>query len=181
MQQFEITLKNDKVKSYHIIALISLLLNLSVFCFLLFYDAYRAVALSAILAMALYSLLRWYVFKKQQARYFFDEFVFFIPAMCFFGLHSYIFMVLLIFMGFLYKFSLQPVRFIFTRQRVLKANFPKKEFLWNSFSNVILKDNILTLDLKSNKLIQAEIEKPQTLVEKEFNDFAKLQIDKPVS
>ena len=36
--------------------------------------------------------------------------------------------------------------------------FPGKKYQWDQFSNVVLKDNILTLDFKNNKLLQAEIE-----------------------
>ena len=176
MKQFEIVLKNDKIKSYRTIALINLLLNLSIFTFLLFYDIYRPVALSSVCALGLYVLLRWYVFNKQNAGHFFDEFVFFIPAMCWFGLHNYLLMSVLIIMGLLYRFSMQKLKFIFTAGKVMKTNFPKKEFDWNLFSNVILKDNILTLDFKNNKLIQAEIEKTQQLNEKEFNEFALSQM-----
>ncbi len=176
MEQFEVTLKNDKIKSYKTIAVINLLLHVAVFALLLFYDAYRIVALTSMIALGLYLLLRWYVVTKQHAKFFFDEFVFFIPAMCWFGLQSYGFMIVMILMGVLFKFSLQPVRFIFTAGKITKTNFPKKEFTWNSFSNVMLKDNILTLDLKNNKLIQAEIEKPQQLTEDQFNNFAKANL-----
>lgn len=176
MQQFEIILKNEKVKSYRNIAIIMLLLNLVIFTFLLFYDAYRAVALTSIIALLLYVLLRWYVSGKYNVNQFFDEFVFFIPAMCWFGLHNYILMLVLILMGFLYRFSLQKMKFVFTSEKVIKINFPKREFDWNLFSNVVLKDNILTLDFKNNKLIQAEIEKQQNLDEKQFNLFAHSQL-----
>ena len=179
MQQFEIILKNDKIKWYRTIALINLLLNVSIFAFLLFYDAYRAVALSSILALALYISLRGYVSKKQNPGPFFDEFVFFIPAMCWFGLHSYILMIVLILMGFLYRFTMQQIKFVFTSKVVMKTNFPKRVFDWNLFSNVILKDNILTLDFKNNKLIQSEIETQQAFNEIEFNEFAQSKI-KPV-
>jgi hypothetical protein len=178
MAQFELTLKNDKVKSYQWIALINLLLNAAVFALLSFYEAYRAVAIASIGALALYALLRWYVSEKQGARHFFDEFAFFIPAICWFGMNNYLFMILLILMGFLFRFSMQPIRFVFTAQKVIKTNFPKKEFEWNAFSNVILKDNILTLDLRNNKLIQAEIEKPQELKEDQFNVFVRDQMNK---
>ncbi|MDQ2718589.1 MAG: hypothetical protein M3Z26_02325 [Bacteroidota bacterium] len=178
MQQFEIILKNDKIKSYSIIALINLLLNFSIFSFLLFYDSWRAVAFTSIIALSLYVLLRWYILKKQNAAHFFDEFVFFIPAMCWFGLRNYLLMVMLIMMGLLYKFSLQKLKFIFTSANVIKNNFPKKNFDWASFSNVILKDNILTLDFKNNKLIQGEIEKMKELDEQQFNEFASRQLDR---
>ncbi len=58
----------------------------------------------------------------------------------------------------------------------MKLNFPEKEYLWNTFNNVILKDNILTLDFKNNHLIQAEVEEPKNMDEKQFNSFAKSQL-----
>jgi hypothetical protein len=178
MQQFEIIVKNEKTKSYNKIALINLLLNFVIFSFLLFYYEFQMIALSSILALGLYVLLRWYVFKKQQATQFFDEFVFFIPAMCWFGFRSYALMIILILMGFLFKFSMQKIKFVFSRQSVIKTNFPKKEFDWNLFSNVVLRDNILTLDFKNNRLIQAEIEEPEKIDQQDFNDFAQSKINK---
>lgn len=176
MQNFEIILKNEKTKSYKNIAWIFLALNFAVFIFLLFYDAYRPAALSFILALLLYVLLRWYLFKNNKANYFLDEFVFIIPAAGWFGLHNYLIAIACFVMGVLYKLSLQQLKFVFNRQNVTKANFPKKEFDWDSFSNVILKDNMLTMDFKNNKLIQAEIENGQVINENEFNEFAQSKL-----
>jgi hypothetical protein len=178
MQQFEIIIKNEKTRFYNKIALINLLLNFILFFFLLFYDEFQLIGLSSILALGLYLLLRWYVLKKQQATQFFDEFVFFIPAMCWFGFRSYALMIILVILGFLFKFSMQKIRFVFTRQNVMKTNFPKKEYDWNLFSNVMLRDNILTLDFKNNKLIQVEIEDPEKINSVDFNEFAESKINR---
>jgi hypothetical protein len=80
-------------------------------------------------------------------------------------------------MGFLYKFSLQPLKIVFTRAKVIKVNFPKRQFDWSSFSNVVLKDNMLTIDFDNNKLLQAEIEPSQNIDEAQFNLFSKTQIE----
>ncbi len=172
MQQFEIILKNEKQKLYHNIALIFLLLNFAIFIFLLFYDAYRYPALGFIIALLLYILMRWYISNKYKSIHFLDEFVFFIPAAGWFSLHNYLIAVICLLMGFLYKFAVQQLKFVFTPEKAMKINFPKKQFDWNLFSNVLLKDNILTLDFKNNKLIQIEIEKGQIINEEEFNEFA---------
>ena len=51
-------------------------------------------------------------------------------------------------------------------------SLPKKRFQWSELQNVVLKDEILTLDFHNNKLIQKEIETPVSAEEeKEFNDF----------
>jgi len=177
MQQFDIILKNDKIKSYNNIALIFLLLNFAIFIFLLFYDIYRYPALAFILALIIYLLMRWYLFNNNKTNYFVDEFVFFIPAAGWLGLHNYFIALGCLLMGILYKLSLQKLKFVFTRGNIMKMNFPKKEFKWNGFNNVILKGNILTLDFKNNKLFQAEIEN-KDVNEIEFNSFAQLQLQK---
>ena len=53
-------------------------------------------------------------------------------------------------------------------------NFPQQTYSWDMFDNVILKDNILTMDLKSNKLIQIEID--NSVNEIQFNEFAQQQL-----
>jgi hypothetical protein len=65
---------------------------------------------------------------------------------------------------------------VFTKEKIVKLNFPVKEFEWNSLNNVILKDRILTLDFKDNKIIQAEIERSQSINEQQFNLFAQSQL-----
>lgn len=55
--------------------------------------------------------------------------------------------------------------------------FYKKVYKWIEFNNVILKDSILTLDFKSNKLIQSEIEEVNFQIdEKAFNRFCNEQL-----
>jgi len=39
-----------------------------------------------------------------------------------------------------------------------------------------LKDNVLTLDFKNDKLIQAEIENQKTINEQQFNSFVQSQL-----
>lgn len=52
-------------------------------------------------------------------------------------------------------------------------------FPWTELENVILKDNILTIDFKTNKIIQVEIVETARMVdEMEFNFFCKEQLRK---
>ncbi|HMZ45407.1 MAG TPA: hypothetical protein PKG56_06910 [Chitinophagaceae bacterium] len=51
-------------------------------------------------------------------------------------------------------------------------NVFSNNYQWSSFQNVILKDKLLTLDFKNNKILQVEILNKTTLEqEKEFNEF----------
>ncbi len=40
----------------------------------------------------------------------------------------------------------------------IKKTFYSKAYLWQELNNVILKDNLLTLDFKNNKVLQLEVE-----------------------
>ena len=177
MQQFEIIIKNDKVKLYRTIAKIFLLLNFAVFIFLLFYETYRYPSIAFLIAFILYLLLRQYLFRKGHVNNILDEFVFFIPAAGWLGMHNYMIGIGCILMGLLYKLSLQEIKFVFGHENIVKMNFPQKRIDWDLLNNVILKDNILTLDFKNNRLLQAEVEK-NGINEIDFNSFAKLRMSK---
>jgi hypothetical protein len=70
-----------------------------------------------------------------------------------------------------------PAEIGFSKDAVTFNTFPFKNYAWQQFKNVMLKDNILTLDFSNNKILQKETESdvsPET--EKEFNEFCKQQM-----
>lgn len=176
--QFEIILKNEKIKSYRTMALIVLLINLAVFTLMFFYDAYRYEAASAIFLTGIYILMRLYFIKKYQQGNYLDQVLIFVLAGCWFGLQNYYMVAALIIVGVFYHLALQKIQLLFTPEKIIKLNFPKRDYLWNVFSNVIIKDKILTLDFKNNHLLQVEIEEPKNINENEFNLFAQAQLNR---
>ena len=66
-----------------------------------------------------------------------------------------------------------------TDKRINVPYILQKTFDWNEVNNVILKDGLLTIDFKNNKLFQQLIlNSDEDISEKEFNDFCKLQLNK---
>jgi hypothetical protein len=65
-----------------------------------------------------------------------------------------------------------PQEIGFDEEGITFNSFPKKFISWEKISNVVLKDDLLTIDYKSNKLFQRDID-PGTApsVENEFNSF----------
>jgi hypothetical protein len=58
-------------------------------------------------------------------------------------------------------------------------SFPKKHHPWNELTNLVIKDNIITIDYKNNKIFQKEIESDVSYdVEKEFNHFCSQQLSR---
>ena len=60
--------------------------------------------------------------------------------------------------------------------KIFYPSFPYRAIKWDELSNVILKDTILTIDFKNNKIIQHEVLNEAD--EKEFNNFCKEQLNK---
>ncbi len=174
MQLFKIVLKNDKTKSYQFIALLLVFLNLAIFIFLLFMKVHFYEASAALLLTGLYVIYLKYKAKKTHTRFFINEVTFFILAGSWVALQNYLAVFLCIILGVMYHLSLQKLAFVFNENHVKRMNFPEAEYSWSMLSNVILRDNILTIDFNNNKLIQAEIE--NDINEIEFNEFAQSRL-----
>ena len=71
-----------------------------------------------------------------------------------------------------------PQEIAFDEEEIVINSLPKKYFHWNELTNVVIKDGILTIDFKNNKLIQKEMETHTSAqVEQEFNDFCRNKLD----
>jgi hypothetical protein len=70
-----------------------------------------------------------------------------------------------------------PVEIAFDEQEIVVNSLPRRYYSWNGITNVVIKDGILTIDLKNNKLIQKEIEDPGSAkTENDFNEFCRTRI-----
>lgn len=75
--------------------------------------------------------------------------------------------------GILEKQVKFPAEIGFSENEISFNSLPRKVVRWNEINNVIIKDGLITIDQKNNKLTQKEIEGYVTEdIEKEFNDFA---------
>jgi hypothetical protein len=174
MRHFEIILKNDKTKFYKFIALLLVLLNLAVFIFHLIADVHFYEAAAALLLSGLYLIYQRYAAKKNTSVYFINGLTFFILAGSWVALQNYWIAFACAALAILYHLSLQKLQFVVNDNFVKKMNFPQKVYSWEMLANVMLRDNILTIDLKNNKLIQLEIE--SNISESQFNEFAQQQL-----
>ncbi len=87
--------------------------------------------------------------------------------------HVISFSIILLFYGYLAKFlKKQPIIQIEESGVTIKKLFSNVSFSWDDFSNVVLKDNLLTLDFKNNNLIQVAVNEKRTNIdERGFNEF----------
>lgn len=68
----------------------------------------------------------------------------------------------------------------FSDDNIFYPSFISKTYSWSEISNVILKDDVLTIDLKSNKLLQTTlpVTSSEGIDEKEFNAFCQQQLSR---
>jgi hypothetical protein len=70
----------------------------------------------------------------------------------------------------------------FSESHILLNNFFKKKIPWSSLHQVVLKDGLLTIDFRSNKIWQKEVEEEDDFDadEDEFNEWCKQQVENSV-
>lgn len=82
-------------------------------------------------------------------------------------------------LGTLYLIAKRPLLVSIIKENISYPSFPKKKLSWSELNNIILKDGLLTIDLKNNSFIQQTVDENKTSVnEQEFNDFCKQQLNK---
>lgn len=89
-----------------------------------------------------------------------------------------------LFLGLLYviagiseKFLSANVEIGFSDTEIIKKGFLSTTYRWNELNNIIIKDDLLTMDFKNNTLFQAytddEEDEEYDVEDEEFNDYCK--------
>ena len=74
----------------------------------------------------------------------------------------------------LYSIAKRKLSITVSDEHVIYPSFPKKTLPWSGLNNVILKDDMLTIDCKNNKVYQHLIQNSEHYAdETEFNDFCR--------
>ena len=84
--------------------------------------------------------------------------------------------ILFILFIFFYHQSRHPMDIVVSDEKIVINTFFRKRYQWHASSNVVLKDGLLTLDFKNNRMLQREIIR-HDVNESEFNDFCLEQLD----
>lgn len=72
---------------------------------------------------------------------------------------------------FLYQYSVTDLPVKVEQEGITYGNLFARQFAWHELSNVVLKDGLLTLDFKSNKLFQQYLSEEVPVNETAFNLF----------
>lgn len=83
-------------------------------------------------------------------------------------------------LAFLEYQTKRPLEIGFDNDRIVMNTLIKRRFDWSMFNNVILKDGLLTLDFKDNRLVQRETsddEDEDDADEEEFNAYCRERLN----
>ena len=79
----------------------------------------------------------------------------------------------------LYYISVRRMVVTVSQEQILYPTWPERKIKWTELSNLVLKDSLLTIDFKTDKIIQQMIDEKRTSInETEFNEFCRQQLNK---
>jgi len=89
--------------------------------------------------------------------------------------HAITFSLLMVATGMLSSFIYKKPFVLLSEKTVtVKSSKGRTDYEWEEFDNIVFKDNLLTLDYKSNKLLQLEVDiSGNALNENEINEFCR--------
>ena len=175
MERIEIELKNEKTGTYTIISWLISIMNLLGFAFFsyVYGGNSRIYAIGAAALLLIILTIRW-LGKMNGKR--FDHF-------------AVAFTIIItgwIFVGAFFTAAINFVLYLFQdvarrklivlvfEDRIIYPSFPRRTLLWSDLNNVVLRDDILTIDQKDNRVYQNEI--ISEINESQFNEFCRQQL-----
>jgi len=178
MKQFELILKNEKETSYKRISILLLVLNLVGILFITYLKDFKSWLPLTIAAIAILAASSSFYFRNKNEKAILTG-VFILLSLAWIVAGYWIVGVLNILFMILHIGALQKPIVTINETQVIYPSFPKKIIDWQDLSNLIIKDGLLTIDFKNNKIIQQQIaDISSTIDEKEFNDFCRQQLNK---
>jgi len=80
-----------------------------------------------------------------------------LSALCWLSLQRYIAAGLMVVFAVMEYITNKDLIIIFTEDGIIYPSFPQKIFRWSETDQVLIKDHVLTIDLKNNRLLQFDL------------------------
>lgn len=174
--QFDFVLKNEKIRRYDRLAIAIILINIFAFFYFAFTTGETKFIIPAILLTL--SACSAFYFKRVKQRITF-HFSFLIITFTWLALSNYWIAIITGVLEMLYTLSTRTQVISFNKEHILYPGVPRRKIRWSEADNVMLKDGLLTVDLKNNRILQSEIEYEDgmTIVDESiFNIFCAQQL-----
>jgi hypothetical protein len=180
MQQFQITLKNEKITLYNRLSWFIILIHAVVFIYLALFSANKVIRAGCIATLILLagSFAVSYFLRNSKWKMRYHPFFLFLMV-GWISMGKYWLAAVPFVFDILAAISVRRLIAVVSADKVVYPACPAKSSTWNELNNIILKDGLLTIDYKNNKIVQQPIDENVTTVnETEFNEFCKGQLKK---
>lgn len=179
MKECRISLKNEKLGSSKRISQLIIFIFFVFFCYLAVFSELTNIRIKSIGTIILLSICFGLQFYFRNSKYSFGNHPFFLLIMVgWITLENYWMAGVTGLFDIFSAITVRKLDVFFTKNHIQYPSVPLKQIKWEDLNQVILKDGLLTIDFKSNKLIQQTINEIITPVdEKEFNDFCRQQLN----
>lgn len=180
MEKFELVLKNEKEAQYQLLTKLAVVLNLLVLIIIAIKAGSGSMRMQVITGMGLLAvvgLAQYYLQKRSMPRL--------LGTAIFFILITYSVLqfwwpaILMLVVGFFYLLTRRQLLVEVNNAEIIYPSFPKRKIAWTELNNIILKDGLLTLDFRNNRVAQAYVINDihdYDLDEIIFNDFCRRQL-----
>jgi hypothetical protein len=173
---YQFTLQQEKQSSYQRIELLVVVLHLITFIVyaLTKFPGNIIAPILGVVAASIYLLL-YYLHTKKDRRSNLLELPIYLFALFWLQEGIYLMSLLVFVFSCFATIFKKKITILADNTHIVYNSFPKKTFGWQSLNNVVLKDGMLTIDFKSNKIIQQLIEEKH-FDETAFNQFCAQQL-----
>jgi hypothetical protein len=176
-----VSLQRPDFKKYDLISQLLLIIAITIFLFFLLNNMdERIFYIILIIVIAVQSVYNFYERKKDKIVSY--RLSFFMAALGFVLLPGKNLLMIAVTVLYVIPLFLErqikfPQEIGFDEEGITINTFSKTHYPWNVIDNVVLKDGLLTIDYKNNKLFQKEIEEEvPPVLESEFNEFCRSKL-----
>ena len=175
MLRFSILLKNEKLRTYTVISWLIIALNFFAFIYMGVSGRARIANLPYFTAgLLLIIFLSRFISHREAFENDSISLCFSIAIISWIVLQFYWPAAIIILLFLFQDITRRRLAVLFYDDRIVYPSFPKRTIEWKELNNVVLKDSILTIDLKNNKVYQNEIISPASEID--FNEFCDTQL-----
>ncbi|MFT4202708.1 MAG: hypothetical protein QM610_02230 [Chitinophagaceae bacterium] len=180
---YVVTLRKNIIRPVNIVCHILMLLSIAAFLYAIAKEEWQLGYKKdyRLMAVTLFSTGWWILIWAGKRRRPYFRIGFFAIAIAWFfnPLHKISIGIFYIIAALLEKQVKFPAEIGIDGNGILFNTLPKKSFPWNAIRHIVIKDNLLTIDFKNNRLLQKEIsdDVPYEL-EKEFNAYCREHLEK---
>ncbi len=174
-QEYVFNLSNTKKRFYYLFALFIIIINAVVLALVRLNDTEAPLTNWRLLAIIIYALLFTVLFfiRPEKEKSILAVFTFTLIIAAWLMMKELLPATVNLLILLLFKISTRPLKIKVSKENISYPSFPVQNIAWNELNNIILKDGLLTIDLKNNKIYQHYPDEINLVDEVTFNLFCK--------